>query len=106
MLDAPRALLAWALDLLDAPPKALVLRDALLLGTWRFPILFPPPPLRFAPRLLVLAPARFAPDELRLLALGCCLLLTLCCCRAFDCREDLESPRDVPPYWFAVALFE
>jgi hypothetical protein len=33
MLDAPRALLAWALAWFDDPPNALVFRDALLLGT-------------------------------------------------------------------------
>src|SRR5882762_6142521 len=103
-LEAPRALLAWALALLDAPPKALVFRDASLLGICRLPILFPPPPLRLAPvllgltpgfeparfvaelpRLLGLAPAfeagRFAAVVPRLLALGCCLLLAPSWCR-------------------------
>ena len=52
MLEAPRELKAWALVLLDAPPKALVLRAELLLGTCRLPMLFPPPPPpRFAPML-------------------------------------------------------
>src|SRR5258708_16026725 len=52
MLAAPRALLAWALALLDAPPKALVFRDASLLESSQLPILFPPLLLRFAPLLL------------------------------------------------------
>src|SRR5258708_21613285 len=64
MLDAPRALLACALALLDAPPKALVFRDASLLESCRLPILFPPLLLRFASvllrRALGLEPARFA----------------------------------------------
>ena len=109
MLEAPRALLAWVLALLDAPPKALLFRDASLLGTCRLPTLFPPPLPRFAPMLLGLAPAfepvRFAPVVLRLLALGCCLLLNPCCC-ALACRVDIESPRAVPPYLFAVDLSE
>ena len=51
MLEAPRWLEACALLLLDAPPKALVLRAELLLGTCRLPMLFPPPPPpRFAPK--------------------------------------------------------
>ena len=104
MLDEPRALLAWVLALLDDPPKALVLRAALLPPeTCRLPILFPPPPLpRFAPVLLgrvpAFEPARFAPVAARLPALGCC--------RAFAWRVDAEAPRVVPPYLFAVALFE
>ncbi len=129
MLDAPRALLAWALALLDAPPKALVFRDASLLESCRLPILFPPLLLRFAsvllrralgleparfaagvPTLLGFAPgfepARFAAVALRLLALACGLLLNPCCCRAFACRVDMESPRAEPPYLFAVALSE
>jgi hypothetical protein len=56
MLDAPRVLVAWALALLDAPPKALVFREASLLGICRLPILFPPL-LRFAPVLPGLMPA-------------------------------------------------
>lgn len=55
MLDAPRVLVAWALALLDAPPKALVFREASLLGICRLPILFPL--LRFAPVLPGLMPA-------------------------------------------------
>jgi hypothetical protein len=109
MLAAPRALLACVLALLDAPPKALLLRDASLLGTCRLPTLFPPPLPRFAPTLLGLAPefetARFVPAALRLLALDCCLLLNPFCC-ALACRVDIESPRAVPPYLFAVALSE
>src|SRR5580658_1105606 len=76
-LDAPRAPLAWALALLDAPPKAPEFRDALSLGTCRFPILFafPPPPARFAPvlagRAAAFAPDRFAPAVPRLLAPVC-----------------------------------
>ena len=77
MLDAPRELVVWALALLDDPPNALVFLDALLLGTCRFPILFPPPLLRFAPLLLArespLEPARFPVPPARLLAPGCCL---------------------------------
>ena len=95
MLDAPRALLAWALDLFDDPPKALVFREALELGTCRLPILFPPPLPRLAPMLLAPAPAF---EAARLPALGCC--------RALACRVDMESPRAVPPYFVAVALFE
>ena len=87
MLEAPRALLAWALDLLDAPPKALVFREALELGTCRLPILFPPPLPLLAPMLLGCAPAL---EAARLPALGCC--------RAFACRVDMESPRAGPPY--------
>jgi hypothetical protein len=113
MLEAPRELLAWALALLDDPPKALVFRAALLLGTWRFPILFPPPPLpRFAPMLLAPAfePARLAPPAPMLLGrapeLEAARLPALGCCRALACRVDMESPRAVPPYLFAVAVFE
>jgi hypothetical protein len=97
-------------------------RDASLLEICRLPILFPLLVLlRFVPMLLglVLAfePARFVPVApvllgrpaalepvrsvavvLRLLALGCCLVLDPCCCRAFACRVDMESPRAVPPY--------
>ena len=127
-LDAPRALLAWALALLDAPPKALAFREASLLEIRRLPILFPPPLFRFALVLLGRAPglevARFAaelpallgftPDEpgrfmpgvLRLPPLDCGLLLNPCCCRAFAWRVDMESPRAEPPYLFAVALSE
>ena len=78
MLEAPLALLAWALLLLDDPPKALVLGEDLLLGTCRLPTLFPPPLLRFAPvsagRAPVFDPDRFAAVPLRLLALAvvCC----------------------------------
>jgi hypothetical protein len=98
VLDAPRALLAWVLALLDDPPKALVFRDdallpaetcrlpilfppPLLVPRFAPPILFPPPPLvpRFAPVLLGRVPAfeppvepgRFAPVAARLPALGC-----------------------------------
>src|SRR5580704_5684049 len=61
-LDAPRAPLACALALLDAPPKALEFRDALLLlGICRLPTLFPPPLPRFAAILLAPPLARFAP---------------------------------------------
>ena len=42
--------------------------------------------------------ARFVEGVLRLIALGCCLVLDPCCCRAFACRVDMESPRVVPPY--------
>jgi len=38
VLDAPRALLACALALVDDPPKALVFRDPLLLETCRLPM--------------------------------------------------------------------
>jgi hypothetical protein len=115
MLEAPRELLALALALLEEPPKALVFLEELLLETCRLPILFPPPPLRFA--LVLLRPtaefelARFVEGAFRslgvlLLALDCCLLYVPCCCRALACRLDMESPRAVPPYLFAVALFE
>lgn len=158
MLEAPRALLAWAPALLEAPPKALVFRDVSLLGIWRLPILFPPPLPRLAPMLLGLAlalepapflafppillalapalepprfaavaplllapapafdpprfaaftpvlfglapafePARFPAAVPWLLPLGC-LVLNPCCCRAFACRVDMESPRVAPPY--------
>lgn len=156
VLEAPRALLAWALALFEAPPKALVFRDALLLGTCRLPILFPPLLTRFAPALLALvpafvparfpapfprfalallgaapafaparfpvpllrfapmlfgltpalAPARFPAVAPRLFVPGCCLLFDPCCCRAFACRVDIESPRAVPPYLLATCLFE
>ena len=49
MLEAPRELDAWALDLFCDPPKELVFRDELPLGTCRLPILFPPLLPRFAP---------------------------------------------------------
>lgn len=57
MLVAPRALLTWALALLDVAPKALVFRETSLLGICRLPILVPLL-LRFAPALFT--PARCA----------------------------------------------
>ena len=64
MLAAPRALLAWAPALLDAPPKVLVFRDVSPLGIVLLPILVPLPLLRFELALLRLAlefePVRFA----------------------------------------------
>lgn len=113
--------------LLDAPPKALLFLEESLVGTCRFPILFPVPPPRFAPVLPALAPGRFvaaapvllgrapalepvrlAADAPRLpefapaLEVGRlvpvpALLLVLACCRAFVCRVARESPRAVPP---------
>ena len=111
MLDAPRELVAWALPLLDAPANALVLFDALLLGTCRLPILFPPVPPRFALISLGLAPefevdARLATDPFRFVAVGCRMLPAACCCREFACLVAMESPRAVPPYFVAVALLE
>ena len=107
MLVLPRELVAWALALLEAPPKALLLREALLLETCRLPTLFPPLLARFVFELLgrfvAFALGRFAAFP-RLFELVWGRLLA--CCRAFACRVDIESPRVVPPYLFAVALLE
>ena len=128
MLAAPRELVACALDLLDAPPKALLF-CVVFFGTSRLPTRspplapprFPPPPKlpepafdppRFAPpapvfagRVLAVPPPRFGvvlPGRL----FDPALLLNPCCCRAFACRLAAESPRVVPPYLVAVALLE
>jgi len=122
VLEAPRALLAWALALFEDPPKALVFPEEVLLGACRFPMLLPPLLPRFAPMLPWLAPAfepaRFAPpapvlfgrapafEPVRLAVLGCCLLLAPCCFCALACRVDVEAPLAVPPYLLAVAEFE
>src|SRR5690348_5098403 len=117
MLDAPRELLARALDPLippEPPPKAPPPLDPPPEETLRLPTRSPPPPPRFAPTL-------FAPPAPRLPAPDCwrpprsivpacapCPLPPNCpwFCRALACRLPMESPRAVPPYLFAVALFE
>ena len=108
MLVLPRELVAWALALFEAPPKALLLREASLLETCRLPTLFPPLLARFGfdllGRLVAFALGGFAALAPRLFALVWGRLPA--CCRAFACRVDIESPRVVPPYLFAVALLE
>src|ERR1051325_3163037 len=116
ILDAPRELLARALDPLnppEPPPKAPPPLDPPPEDTLRLPMRSPPPPPRFAPRPSAPPAPRFpAPDcwrPPRSIVPACAPCPRLPNCpwfwRALACRLPMESPRAVPPYLFAVALF-
>jgi hypothetical protein len=129
MLEAPRELLARALLALaldpEAPEKEPPPRDELLFGMLRSPTRSPPPEGRLA--LMFLAPALFAPMSLAAPLFALMLpaparfapvllvppgrddagrLTDEAPLRAWACREDAEPPRVLPPYLFAVFLFE
>src|SRR6267143_4228234 len=102
ILEEPRELLARALlprvrleSPLRPPPLELALEPD---DTLRLPTRSPPPPRSMLPACC-LPPRSIAPP---------CCLPPICpwFWRAFACRLDMESPRAVPPYLLAVALFE
>jgi len=80
---------------LRPPPLELALEPD---DTLRLPTRSPPPPRSMLPACC-LPPRSIAPP---------CCLPPICpwFWRAFACRLDMESPRAVPPYLLAVALFE
>src|SRR6267142_706656 len=83
---------SW-IDYRRRPPPPLEPDDTL-----RLPTRSPPPPRSMLPACC-LPPRSIAPP---------CCLPPICpwFWRAFACRLDMESPRAVPPYLLAVALFE